>query len=78
MKRTPKEFIVKVQKAVATSSPGGSILIYNQDRSIMWEQEETPAFTKMMGNSHKKFFWAELVGSQLHVMGERPARDPGW
>lgn len=73
-----KLFIVKIQRAVAYNHPGGAILVYNKDHSVMWEEEETPAMLKLMGSRHKAFYWAEIIDTKLAIHPERPARDPEW
>ena len=74
-----KPFIVKIQRSLATSGDTPSILIYNKDRSVMWEEPESPAMKRLMGSRMKVFYWATIdAAGGLAISAIHPARDPGW
>lgn len=78
MKKPEGLFIVKIQRAVATTHPGGSILVYNEDRSVMWEQEETPDMVALIHGQLKRYFWATIIGTELAIMNDKPAPEQDW
>jgi hypothetical protein len=53
--------IVKVQISQFDSEGGKRMLIYNQDRDIMYETDATEDVVKAMGNEPKKYFHAKLI-----------------
>jgi len=57
--------IVKVQLSLFGSEPAPQMLIYNEDRSIVYEAEATPEILACMDGAAKKYFTAELVGTEI-------------
>lgn len=53
--------IVKVQISIVTNMSKASMLIYNYNRSIMYEGEATTEILKLMGEEKKKYFKASLI-----------------
>jgi hypothetical protein len=53
--------IVKVQLSQFDSQGRTMMLVYNEDRSIMYEDEATKPIIDAMSGEPKKFFHAELI-----------------
>lgn len=69
--------IVKVQISIATSLPRRRLLIYNEDRSIMYEDDATDEVIKLVGDYPKAYFKAHLDKQKKIVLDER-AGDQDW
>lgn len=72
--------IVKVQISLYSSTGSTDMLIYNQDRSVMYQDEATPAIKHVMGKELKKYFKASLVddgngGKRIQIDKEVAARN---
>ena len=66
--------IVKIQRSI-TSSEGPSMLIYNQDRSIMEQLPLPPEMERWFGKRLKRYAEARIVSSQLIIDHEVPDQD---
>lgn len=64
--------IIKVQWPVATNEDVPKVLIYNQDRSVEYQTEATPEFSRIMHHKLKAFFFAELKGTIVHIGRRAP------
>lgn len=53
------KFIVKVQLSLNRSPR--TVLIYNEDRTVLYQGEASEDVVQLMGNYDKEFFFAELV-----------------
>lgn len=53
--------IVKVQISVGSSDGKKHMLIYNKDKSVMYEDEATDQVLKLMNGRPKLFFEAEVI-----------------
>ena len=54
--------IVKVQLAFNNND----VLVYNQDKSFLYEGEATPAIHDVMKGEYKKYFYAEVRGDTFN------------
>lgn len=83
-----KEFIVKVQIALASSDPNVGVMVYNEDKSVMQElpmrsKKEAKQLRKEMlkgecgeiYNGFKNYFYAVLDGKGLILTGIAPMQD---
>lgn len=53
--------IVKVQLSQFDSEGRKMMLVYNQDKSIRYEEQATDDIITVMQNGHKRFFHAKIV-----------------
>jgi hypothetical protein len=60
--------IVKVQLSIFTSGERQRVLIYNADRSVIFEDDASKHIIKKMNGSLKKFFHAEVNNTDI-VLG---------
>lgn len=63
----PTEFIVKIQKPIASNHPEAIWLIYNQDRSVhalLAERDVPRTLKRDMRSSHKAFYYAVAAPHQ--------------
>lgn len=65
-------FIVKVQVPLSTNRPDPQALVYNEDRSALFEVPASDALLKRMAGSAKQFFFAEKKGEELHLGKKAP------
>ncbi len=72
-----KKEIIKVQISLHTSEDYPQILAYNESQSIMWQGDVTKAVKKVMGKSHKKFFYGWLDDKKQLVIDD-PAPWQEW
>ncbi len=72
---SPKRFIVKVQVPVMTNDPHPQALVYDERRCIEQQMPITPDLRVAMGDSHKRYFWAHMEGTELHL-DERAGAQP--
>ncbi len=63
-----KPFIVKLQTPVV----GSEILIYNQDKSLLYTQPVSDDVMGLMNGRKKAFFWARMLGTVIHIDREAP------
>ena len=52
--------IIKVQQSLISSSNTKRMLVYNEDRSLFFEDELTPDAAKVLDNRPKAYFEAEI------------------
>jgi hypothetical protein len=69
--------IVKVQVSLATSLPNQRVLVYNKDRSIMYENDVTDDVLELLGDRPKAYFKAHLDKYKKLVLDEQ-AEDQDW
>ena len=70
-------FIVKIQLSYFDSALHQQVLIYNEDKSIMWQDRAGEEIVKTMHGRLKAFFEATRNKDgviELH----REVKDPGW
>jgi hypothetical protein len=72
-----KIMIVKVQLSISSSEPGTFILIYNKDRSIMYESDAAEDIIVLMGLRVKAYFYAEIDSDNRIAIGDT-AEDQNW
>lgn len=65
--------IVKVQLSITTNLAGPQVLIYNEDRSIMYQG---PAYGDLLDFPPKSFWKAELIGTHLEL--HKQVSDQDW
>jgi hypothetical protein len=56
-----KQVVVKVQQSIVTSETKRQVLVYNQDRSIMWQGDITPDLRKVLGDDLKSYWYATVM-----------------
>jgi hypothetical protein len=71
-------FIVKVQLSLFTSHDVRQVMVYNEDRSILWMGPADEDVGKLMGDAVKRFFYAELVNTEIVIDDKRPCKDQEW
>ncbi len=67
--------IVKVQWPLGTSMAVPRILIYNKRETVRFEADISKAWKDKMEGQLKRFFYAKLVGTIIHVEGPAPWQD---
>jgi hypothetical protein len=67
-------FIVKIQQSFSTSASKRQMLIYNENRSVMWQSELTDDIRKLLHNRPKAYFNAEIVNDKIKVLDEAEAQ----
>jgi hypothetical protein len=71
-----KKFVVKLQLSLASSGPQ-SILVYNEDHSITYQQEATPQLVALFGKKPKIYMLAYLTpDNQMGLL--HPAEEQDW
>jgi hypothetical protein len=74
-KRVKKSrMIVKLQIQLAPD-PGSRVLIYNEDRSIFYEQEATEELRAILFDRLKRYLYAHLEGTILNLDEDAPDQD---
>lgn len=69
--------IVKLQRSIATSHEKPTVLIYNEDNSVIYETPLTKHLAKLVrGSGSKAYYHAEVVHDEI-VIGAR-APDQEW
>lgn len=73
-------FIVKVQASLNHGDNPQTLLIYNQDRSLLIEQEATPELLAALPveKNLKAYFWATLMDGELRIEPEDQANWQDW
>ena len=66
--------IIKMQVSQASSRPGRMVLVYNQDRSIFYEEPLTDEIAALMYGRPKAYFHADLDGTGLEIGDEAGAQ----
>lgn len=69
------KFIVKVQRSLAGNVGYESMLIYNEDRTKMYEGEITQDVKNLLGRRPKGYFNAKMVGDKIMIIGEVKAQN---
>lgn len=66
--------IFKVQLSLATSDGQETVLIYNEDRSIMHQEKASKELAATMQNDPKMFFWGIIhpQTGKLELLGAAP------
>lgn len=59
--------IVKVQLSLTTYESHQMVLIYNEDRSILWQGPASEEIKTAMGKELKRFFSARLVDTKIRL-----------
>jgi len=62
--------LVKIQKSIVTTHKRPQVLVYNKDKSVMWEGDLTKEVEALMKNETKAYFEAKLEGTKV-VIGSR-------
>jgi hypothetical protein len=61
-KQKVERVIVKVQVSLFTSEPGGSqYLVYDKNKTFMYQAPVTEDVIAMMGEEPKRYFWASVT-----------------
>lgn len=68
--------IVKIQRSLFSSAGDGTMLIYNQDRSVMMQRPLTAQVSALLGNAPKGYFQVKVKGGSLKILGRAP--DQNW
>ncbi len=69
-------FIVKVQQSLSSSDGQKHVLLYNKDRSIMYDcsgQEAEPVVA-LLGKSPKEYFTARMNGTKVELIEKTKAQ----
>ena len=68
--------IVKIQISLATSADKSRVLVYNEDRSIRWEDKAPEAVLILMNGAPKRFFHADVdKDGRLILDSEAPEQE---
>lgn len=59
--------IVKVQISIFTNEAKRQILIYNEDRSVNYQEDADKDTIKLMDGELKKYFKATIKGKIIHL-----------
>ncbi|MEK6880731.1 MAG: hypothetical protein AABY22_14025 [Nanoarchaeota archaeon] len=59
--------IFKVQQSITTNRKKQQVLIYNKDKSIMWEGDMPKDVKKALGDRLKAYFYGELIRTKINV-----------
>lgn len=70
-------FIAKLQKSLESSNGKTRVLIYNESKTIIKEQEITKELEKLFGSKNKLFAKCSLNGKKEIVIGDL-VKDQGW
>ena len=62
--------IVKVQLEITSSHQNHRVLIYNKDRSVLWEGDATKELMVMMKGTLKAFFEAKIKNRKI-ILGRK-------
>ena len=62
--------IIKIQTSIVTNNSNATSLIYNEDRTIMYEAPLTKDIREIMKGEHKKYFNAHLVDTIINIDDE--------
>lgn len=68
--------IVKMQRSLATTADTQQVLIYNEARTVMLEQDITPELTKWFGEKDKVYAKARFKNGRLTILN--PVRAQAW
>jgi len=66
------EFIVKVQQSLATNGESSQMLIYNEDKSILFEDDLDESVKIILKGCHKAYFKARLNEGMIKIGEEIP------
>jgi hypothetical protein len=58
-------FIVKVQVSLDTNLPVQQVLVYNEDRSVLYQGDITPEIVQHMDGCFKAYFYAHIDGKLI-------------
>lgn len=67
--------IVKVQTSITTTGPTQRVLVYNEDRSILYEGGINEDMLETMKGRLKAYFEAEVTKDGLEIGDEVPPQD---
>lgn len=60
--------IVKVQRSISTNALAQQMLVYNRDRSVLYEAELSPEIEQMFRPGELKLYaQAKLKGTIIHI-----------
>lgn len=68
--------IVKVQLTLATTTGARQMLVYDRDKTLVYEDTASREVLSLMVDEDKAFFTAEVRHEILHLGARVP--DPGW
>lgn len=61
--------IVKIQKSLVTTAGNQQVLIYNEPKTVVTEQNITPELSKWLGDRDKVYAKASLKKGHLTILG---------
>jgi hypothetical protein len=68
--------IVKVQRSVVTNDPTGpQVLVYNEDRSVEYQEPLTDAVADLMGERVKMYLYARVRDGVIILGYAAPEQD---
>ena len=67
--------IIKVQLSLTTSYEKQQMMAYNQDESVLIQEDASKDMKDIMHGRPKAFFNAEMVDGKLTINGEAPWQD---
>jgi hypothetical protein len=62
--------IVKVQVSLATTHEKRQVLVYNEDKSVYYEDDASREILQRMDGRVKVYFNARMVGTDIEIQGE--------
>lgn len=69
-----KQFVVKVQRSLASNTGIRSVLLYDHSREIIWEGTECSELKQLMPlDQVRVFLWAQMEGTLVSLL--RPATE---
>jgi hypothetical protein len=69
--------IVKVQVSLFTTESAQQVLVYNEDRSVMYQGDVTQDILDAMGGAPRRYFFA-VINDDNTIGIEDPAPEQTW
>lgn len=67
--------ICKLQISQFSTEEDKQMLIYNEDRSIFYEDKATEEVLKLAGDKPKLYVYAQVVGTKVQITGIAPKQN---
>ena len=67
-----KRMVVKMQTSLAGTRPEGMVLVYNRDKSLIYEGPITVEVSTLMRGRLKAYFFAECKDGVFEIGAEAP------
>lgn len=68
--------VIKMQLSLETNLDAQQVLVYNEDRSIMYQQAVIPEILEIMKGRPKAYFYARMAPDKmLDILEEAPEQE---